>query len=119
MATANKAVARLARTTVLARGRRLKRSERTNLKKPAEQPHGRKWTVWRWWPTAWAACWACSLRGAIPSMCRPWCWRTRSAWKKPLGNFPQLGKAAQQRILGAQLVEFEDVAVLSFLADKR
>ncbi len=52
---------------------------------------------------------------------------------KPLGNYPQLGKAAQQRIPGAQLVEFEDVghvphlevperfhaAVLSFLADKR
>ena len=52
---------------------------------------------------------------------------------KPLGNFPQLGKAAQQRIPGAQLVEFDNVghvphleaperfhaAVLGFLADKR
>jgi len=52
---------------------------------------------------------------------------------KPLGNFPQLGKAAQQRIPGAKLVEFENVghvphlesperfhaAVLEFLADKR
>jgi pimeloyl-ACP methyl ester carboxylesterase len=52
---------------------------------------------------------------------------------KPLGNFPQLGKAAQQRIPGARLVEFETVghaphlevperfqaAVLDFLADKR
>ena len=28
---------------------------------------------------------------------------------KPLGNFPQLGKAAQQRIPGAKLVEFEGV----------
>lgn len=51
---------------------------------------------------------------------------------KPLGNFPQLGKAAQQRIPGAKLVEFETVghaphlevperfhaAVLEFLADK-
>lgn len=52
---------------------------------------------------------------------------------KPLGNFPQLGKAAQQRIPGARLVEFEAVghvphlevperfhaAVLEFLAEKR
>ena len=52
---------------------------------------------------------------------------------KPLGNFPQLGKAAQQRIPGAKLVEFDGVghvphlevperfhaAVLGFLADKR
>jgi pimeloyl-ACP methyl ester carboxylesterase len=52
---------------------------------------------------------------------------------KPLGNFPLLGKAAQQRIPGAKLVEFEGVghvphlevperfhaAVLEFLADKR
>jgi pimeloyl-ACP methyl ester carboxylesterase len=52
---------------------------------------------------------------------------------KPLGNFPQLGKAAQLRIPGAKLVEFEGVghvphlevpdrfhdAVLDFLADKR
>jgi pimeloyl-ACP methyl ester carboxylesterase len=52
---------------------------------------------------------------------------------KPLGNFPALGKAAQQRIPGAKLVEFEGVdhvphldvperfhaAVLEFLADKR
>lgn len=51
---------------------------------------------------------------------------------KPLGNFPQLGKAAQKRIPGAKLVEFEGVghvphlevperfhaAVLEFLADK-
>jgi pimeloyl-ACP methyl ester carboxylesterase len=51
---------------------------------------------------------------------------------KPLGNFPLLGKAAQQRIPGAQLVEFDGVghaphlevperfhvAVLKFLADK-
>jgi pimeloyl-ACP methyl ester carboxylesterase len=49
---------------------------------------------------------------------------------KPLGNFPQLGKASQQRIPGARLVEFEEVghaphlevperfhaAVLEFLA---
>jgi pimeloyl-ACP methyl ester carboxylesterase len=52
---------------------------------------------------------------------------------KPLGNFALLGKAAQQRIPGAKLVEFEGVghvphlevperfhaAVLEFLADKR
>lgn len=52
---------------------------------------------------------------------------------KPLGNFPQLGKAAQKRIPGAKLVEFDNVghvphleaperfhaAVLEFLADKR
>ena len=52
---------------------------------------------------------------------------------KPLGDFPMLGKAAQQRIPGAKLVEFEGVghvphlevperfhaAVLEFLADKR
>ena len=52
---------------------------------------------------------------------------------KPLGNFPQLGKAAQARIPGAKLVEFEGVghvphieaperfhaAVLEFLSDKR
>lgn len=52
---------------------------------------------------------------------------------KPLGNFPQLGKAAQKRIPGARLVEFDNVghvphleaperfhaAVLEFLADKR
>jgi pimeloyl-ACP methyl ester carboxylesterase len=52
---------------------------------------------------------------------------------KPLGNFPLLGKAAQQRIPGAQLVEFDGVGhvphlevparfqatVLKFLADKR
>jgi pimeloyl-ACP methyl ester carboxylesterase len=52
---------------------------------------------------------------------------------KPLGNFPALGRAAQQRIPGAQLVEFPDLghvphleaperfhaAVLAFLADKR
>jgi len=52
---------------------------------------------------------------------------------KPLGNFPLLGKAAQKRIPGAKLVEFEGVghvphleaperfhaAVLAFLADKR
>lgn len=52
---------------------------------------------------------------------------------KPLGNFPQLGKAAQKRIPGARLVEFDNVghvphleaperfhaAVLDFLADKR
>jgi pimeloyl-ACP methyl ester carboxylesterase len=51
---------------------------------------------------------------------------------KPLGNFPMLGKAAQARIPGAQLVEFDAVghaphlevperfhaAVLEFLADK-
>lgn len=50
---------------------------------------------------------------------------------KPLGNFPQLGKASQQRIPGARLVEFERVghaphlevperfhaAVLEFLKD--
>jgi pimeloyl-ACP methyl ester carboxylesterase len=28
---------------------------------------------------------------------------------KPLGNFPQLGKAAQKMIPGAKLVEFEGV----------
>ena len=52
---------------------------------------------------------------------------------KPLGNFPLLGRAAQQRIPGARLVEFEGVGhaphleiperfhatVLEFLADKR
>ena len=52
---------------------------------------------------------------------------------KNLGNFPQLGKDAQQRIPGAKLVEFDNVghvphleaperfhtAVLDFLADKR
>lgn len=52
---------------------------------------------------------------------------------KPLGNFPILGKAAQQRIPGAKLVEFEGVghvphlevperfhaAVLEFLAGKK
>lgn len=52
---------------------------------------------------------------------------------KHLGNFPQLGKDAQQRIPGARLVEFDKVghvphleaperfhaAVLEFLADKR
>ena len=52
---------------------------------------------------------------------------------KPLGNFPALGRAAQQRIPGAKLVEFPDLghvphleaperfhtAVLDFLADKR
>lgn len=52
---------------------------------------------------------------------------------KPLGNFPQLGKATQQRITGAQLIEFEGVghvphldvpdrfhaAVLGFLAAQR
>ena len=52
---------------------------------------------------------------------------------KSLGDFPQLGKTAQQRIPGAKLVEFEKVghvphleaperfhaAVLEFLADKR
>ena len=52
---------------------------------------------------------------------------------KPLGNFPQLGKAARQRIPGARLVELDAVghvphlevperfhtAVLEFLADKR
>lgn len=52
---------------------------------------------------------------------------------KDLGNFPQLGKDAQERIPGAKLVEFENVghvphleaperfhaAVLAFLADKR
>jgi pimeloyl-ACP methyl ester carboxylesterase len=52
---------------------------------------------------------------------------------KPLGNFPELGRAAQRRIPGAKLVEFEGIghvphlevperfhaAVLEFLADKR
>lgn len=52
---------------------------------------------------------------------------------KNLGNYPQLGKDAQKRIPGAQLVEFDNVghvphleaperfhaAVLAFLADKR
>jgi len=52
---------------------------------------------------------------------------------KPLGNFPVLGRAAQQRIPGARLVEFEGVghvphleiperfhaALTDFLADKR
>ena len=52
---------------------------------------------------------------------------------KPLGNFPQLGKAAQARIPGARLVEFDAIghvphvevperfhaALLEFLADKR
>jgi pimeloyl-ACP methyl ester carboxylesterase len=52
---------------------------------------------------------------------------------KPLGNFPMLGKAAQQRIPGAKLVEFDGVghaphleiperfhaAVLEFLNDKQ
>jgi pimeloyl-ACP methyl ester carboxylesterase len=52
---------------------------------------------------------------------------------KPLGNFPKLGRDAQQRIPGAKLVEFEGVghvphleaperfhaAVLEFLADRR
>lgn len=52
---------------------------------------------------------------------------------KPLGNYPQLGKTAQQRIPGARLVEYETVghaphlevperfhaAVLEFLAEKQ
>lgn len=52
---------------------------------------------------------------------------------KPLGNYPVLGKTAQQRIPGAKLVEFDGVGhvphldiperfhatVLDFLADKR